>query len=84
MVLAVSVVQELQPEDELWLAFETGRSFRYLAAHDIAAGLGREKARALPMYLTVHIVLHCTFPLIFLCSALFIGDNEGGHISFAT
>jgi len=27
MVLAVSVVQELQPEDELWLAFGTGQSF---------------------------------------------------------
>ena len=50
VVLAVSVVQELQPEDELWLAFGTGRSFRYLAAHEIAAGLGREKARALPMF----------------------------------
>ena len=45
VVLAVSLVQELQPEDELWLAFGTGRSFRYLAA-----GLGREKARALPMF----------------------------------
>lgn len=50
VVLAVSVVQELQPEDKLWLAFGTGRSFRYLAAHEIAAGLGQEKARALPMF----------------------------------
>ena len=50
VVLAVSVVQELQPENELWLAFGTDRSFRYLAAHEIAAGLGREKARALPMF----------------------------------
>ncbi|QQP38995.1 uncharacterized protein LOC103506659 [Caligus rogercresseyi] len=50
VVLAVSVVQELQPEDKLWLAFGTGRSFRYLAAHEMAAGLGPEKARALPMF----------------------------------
>ncbi|KAJ8395934.1 hypothetical protein AAFF_G00026420 [Aldrovandia affinis] len=50
VVLAVSLAQELQPEDELWLAFGTGQSFRYLAAHEIAAGLGREKARALPMF----------------------------------
>ena len=50
VVLAVSVAQGLQPEDELWLAFGTGKSFRYLAAHKIAAGLGPEKAQALPMF----------------------------------
>ena len=49
VVLAVSVAQGLLPEDELWLAFGTGKSFRYLAAHEIAAGLGPEKAQALPM-----------------------------------
>ena len=32
------------------LAFGTGKSFRYLAAHEIAAGLGPEKPRALPMF----------------------------------
>ena len=41
VVLAVSLAQELQPEDKLWLAFGTGQSFCYLAAHEIAAGLGR-------------------------------------------
>ncbi|KAL8586163.1 hypothetical protein ACOMHN_057725 [Nucella lapillus] len=50
VVLVVSLAQELQPEDKLWLAFGTGQSFRYLAAHEIAAGLGREKACALPMF----------------------------------
>ena len=40
VVLAVSVAQGLLPEDELWLAFGTGKSFRYLAAHEIAVGLG--------------------------------------------
>jgi len=50
VVLAVSLAQELQPEDKLWLAFGTGERFRYLAAHEIAAGLGREKAHALPMF----------------------------------
>ncbi|QQP54791.1 uncharacterized protein LOC103506659 [Caligus rogercresseyi] len=29
------------------------RSFRYLAAHEMAAGLGPEKARALPMFLAL-------------------------------
>ena len=50
LVLAVSVDQGLLPEDELWLAFGTGKSFRYLAAHEIAAGLGPEKAQALPVF----------------------------------
>ena len=50
MVLAVSVVQCLDPETELCLAFGTGISFRYLAAHTIAHGLGANKARALPMF----------------------------------
>ena len=40
VVLAVSLAQELQPEDKLWLAFGTGQSFRYLAAHKIADELG--------------------------------------------
>ncbi|QQP55395.1 uncharacterized protein LOC103506659, partial [Caligus rogercresseyi] len=53
VVLAVSVVQELQPEYKLWLALGTGRSFRYLAAHEMAAELGPEKARALPMFHTL-------------------------------
>jgi len=50
VVLSVSLAQELQSEDQLWLAFGTGQSFRYLAAHEIAAGLGRGKACALPMF----------------------------------
>ena len=53
VVLAVSLAQRLQSEDKLWVAFGTGQSFRYLAAHEIAAGLGREKARALLMFHTL-------------------------------
>ncbi|KAG7164820.1 hypothetical protein Hamer_G019662 [Homarus americanus] len=50
MVWAVSVVQGMHQEDELWLAFGTGKSFHYLAAHEMAACLGPEKERALPMF----------------------------------
>jgi len=50
VVLAVSVAQNLQPENELWIAFGTGKGFRYLAAHEAAAGLGPEKAQALPVF----------------------------------
>jgi len=48
VVLAMLLAQEMQSEDKMWLAF--GTSFQYLAAHEIAAGLGRGKARVLPMF----------------------------------
>ena len=47
VVLAVSFVKQL-PIQELWIAFETGRSFKYIAAHVINNGLGIDKAKALP------------------------------------
>ena len=43
VVLAVSMAQRLQPEDEMWVAFGTGKGFWYLAAHEVSAGLGPEK-----------------------------------------
>ena len=56
VVLAVFVVQGLPPEDELCLAFGTGKFFWYLAAHEITAELGPKKSRALPMF---HAVTGC-------------------------
>ena len=56
VVLAVAVSQTLQPDDDLWLAFGTGKSFRYLAAHEIAAGLGPERACVLPVF---HVLTGC-------------------------
>ena len=53
VVLAVSVAQCFQAEDELWLTFGIGKHFQYIAAHELAAGLGRQKARALPMFHTL-------------------------------
>ena len=50
VVLAVSVEQYFQAEDELWLAFGTGKHFQYMAAHELAAGLELQKARSLPMF----------------------------------
>ena len=47
LVLAVAAVQQL-PIEELWLAFDSGKTFRYIPAHDIAHGLGPEKCIALP------------------------------------
>lgn len=50
VVLAVARAQQLPLIDELWIAFGTGKSFQYLPAHEIAAGLGPEKAQVLPMF----------------------------------
>ena len=50
IVLAVSVVQGLGGQVELWLAFGTGKHFRYLPAHKVANRLGSNKALALPMF----------------------------------
>ena len=36
--------------NELWIAFGTGTSLRYLAVHKTASRLGLEKARLLPVF----------------------------------
>ena len=41
---------------ELWLAFGTGKSFRYQATHQIAASLGQEMSCAPPI---VHALTGC-------------------------
>ena len=49
VVLAVMAAQRLDI-DELWVAFATGRSFRFIAAHEIAETLGPDKCQALPFF----------------------------------
>ncbi|KAK6169757.1 hypothetical protein SNE40_020746 [Patella caerulea] len=51
VVLAVMISSAiLQANTELWIAFGTGKHFRYLAAHEMSSSLGPEKSRALPMF----------------------------------
>ena len=47
LVLAIAAVQQIKIH-ELWIAFSTGKHFRYLPAHDMAINLGPEKCKALP------------------------------------
>ena len=49
VVLAVTAVQRLDVS-ELWTAFETGKHFRFLAAHEMARSLGPDRCIALPMF----------------------------------
>ena len=55
LVLAISAVQQLNI-DELWIAFSSGKSFRYLPAHEMAHALGPQKCIALPF---VHAFSGC-------------------------
>ena len=55
VVLAVSRVQHLSV-DEIWIAFGTGKHFRYLPVHSIAEQLGPQRSKALPMF---HSITGC-------------------------
>ena len=55
VVLAISVVEEIKVE-KLWVAFGTGKHFRYFAAHMTASSLGADKLRVLPAF---HAVTEC-------------------------
>ena len=56
VVLAVYAINHLPAGCELWLTFGTGKSFRYLAAHQIAASLRPEMSHVLPI---VHALTGC-------------------------
>lgn len=47
LVLAISAFQHLKI-GKLWIAFSSGKTFRYLPAQEMAAALGTEKSSALP------------------------------------
>ena len=49
VVLAVAAAERLSI-DQLWVAFGTGKSFRFLAAHEMAQALGRDNCRGLPAF----------------------------------
>lgn len=62
VVLAVSKMQDIDV-NELWIAFGTSKHFRYLAIHDIAAQLGLQKVKALPMLHALQVAtLFPSFP----------------------
>ena len=44
VVLLLWLAEAIPGETEIWLAFGTGKNFRYLAAHQMAASKGSEKS----------------------------------------
>ena len=49
VILAVTAAGRLDI-DELWVAFATGKNFRFLAGHEMAVALGPNKCRGLPFF----------------------------------
>lgn len=50
VVLAVAMARTLNGDIEVWVFLGSGKTFRFLAAHQVARALGPEKTRALPMF----------------------------------
>ncbi len=51
VILSVATARKLMPElSELWVAFGTAKSFRYLPTHDICNALGPRRSLALPLF----------------------------------
>ena len=50
IVEKVHYIHEQHPAADVWIAFGTGRNFRYLQINAICNALGREKAIALPIF----------------------------------
>ena len=48
-VIAIYVFRRLSAS-EIWIAFRSGKAFRYIEVYKIAAGLGPEKSLALPAF----------------------------------
>ena len=49
VVFVVKSAQRLNYAEE-WIAYETGRCFHFIAAHEIARVLGSDRCMALPMF----------------------------------
>ena len=49
VVLSVAAAAKLDIQ-ELWVAFVTGKNFRYMQIHEIVASIGLSKSQALPMF----------------------------------
>ena len=62
-VIAIYVFRRLSAS-EIWIAFRSGKAFRYIEVYKIAAGLGPEKSLALPFFmLPLAVTKSCPFML---------------------
>ena len=76
VVLAVTAAQCLNIS-ELWVAFGTGKSFRHLAAHEMARALGPDRCKGLPMF---HAFTGCDTVSFLLAGARRLCGIHGGPL----
>ena len=50
VVLAVAYFQDLENIGNLWIAFGTGKDFRYIPVHELARSIGPDVANGLPFF----------------------------------
>ena len=50
VVLAVAYFQDLENIGNLWIAFGTGKDFRYIPVHELARSIGPDTANGLPFF----------------------------------
>lgn len=50
VVIAVAVMSELPEDTEVWIAFGTGKDYRYIPVHSIFKSLGPLKSLSLPVF----------------------------------
>ena len=50
VVLAIAMAENMQPECKLWVAIGTGNNLRYITAQELAASLGPDRAKSLPVF----------------------------------
>ena len=50
MVLAIRALQLAPINSEIWVAFRSGKTSRYLSAHSFSNTLGRDKSLALSVF----------------------------------
>ena len=60
VVLAVTSAQRLN-NIEVWIAFGTGRCFRFMAAREIARALGPDRCMALLIFMLLQVAIRCRF-----------------------
>ena len=57
VVLSVATAAKLDIQ-ELWVAFGTGKNFRYMPIHEIVASIGPSKSQALPNVSCIYWMRH--------------------------
>lgn len=56
VVIAIAHFRDVEKIENMWIAFGTGKEFRYIPVHEVARSIGPDMAKALPFF---HAVTGC-------------------------